>query len=68
MVKAPIRLNVLGKRRVEELPFRCDPVNHGTFQAFGVIGTGTRDSLLNLDRCRVKEHQAIQQTRNLAMV
>jgi hypothetical protein len=65
MVKAPIRLDVPCKRRIEGLSFRCDPVNDGTFQTFGVIGTGIRDALLNLDRRRVKERQAIQQTRNV---
>ena len=49
MVEAAICFDIARERGGERLSGRRDPVDNDTFQAFGVVGSCTRDTFLNLD-------------------
>jgi hypothetical protein len=48
VIEATICFDVACKRGYEGLSRRGDPVDDDTFEAFGVVRSGTRDTLLNL--------------------
>jgi len=50
MMKSAISLDIASQWRIQRLPARSDPVQHGTLQAFGVIGSGARNAFLDLDK------------------
>jgi hypothetical protein len=49
MMESTISLNIASQWRIQRLSARSDPVQDGTLQAFGVIGSGARNAFLDLD-------------------
>lgn len=54
VIKAAVDLGVARNRWIEGLAPGGDPVQNGTLQSFGVVGSSTRRPFLNLDR-RLRE-------------
>ena len=48
VIETSINLNVASERRYERLITRCEPVNDGTLQTLGVVGSGTASAFLEL--------------------
>ena len=48
MVKPAVDLDIAREGRVEGLSMRDNPIEDRAFKAFGVVGSGTGDTLLKL--------------------